>query len=178
VSDEAQRTIWIKTDMAPGHTGYVVTLEAGPDMARIFNPTEAMAYASGLLAACAEGEYDAAVLRQMISKLGLDSVHAAAVIQDLRADRAPLDDKTTWPLAFEIGITAAFKPFLKVAVEGQETGQWEIKDARAHAMAMLESVSVADLDSGYLQVLMGAVGLERNKAMQVIDDLRNYREEG
>ena len=45
-------------------------------------------------------------------------------------------------------------------------------------MASPTAVAVADLDSGYLRNLTGALGLERNVAEQVVDDLGNYRTAG
>jgi|GEM_PF-2727938 len=169
-------TIWIKTDMPPGATNYVVTL-ASADIARILTPDEALTYAAGVLAASARAEYDAAVLRQLTSsKLKLPMEAAAEVISGLRKDRPPLDPEITYPFTFEPGVTKAGKPFVKIICVGEPTGQWDAADGRSHAMGVLESVAVADLDSAYLRALVGAIGLDRARAMNVVDDLANYRE--
>jgi hypothetical protein len=172
---QGERSVWIKTDLTP--TGYVVTLDASDDNTRILTPDEALAYAAGVLAAAARAEYDAAVLKQITGKkLSLPMAAAAEVIETMRKDRPPLDPRPTRPFTFHPGVTGAGKAFLHVDCEGEEPGQWTPKQAREHAMWVLESVAVADLDSGYLQTLVATVGSSRDTATQVVDDLANYRE--
>jgi len=174
---EAERTVWVTTSIPPSAAGYVVTLEASADLARTLTPDESLTYAAGVLAAAARAEYDAAVLAQMTSeKLGLPMQVAAEVIQELRKDRPPLDPAITWPFTFEPGVTKELHPFIKIICGGEPIGQWDVSDARSHAMGVLQSVAVADLDSAYLRALVGSVGLDRNRGMHVVDDLSNYRE--
>jgi hypothetical protein len=169
------RAVWIKTTMTDDENGYVVTIEASDDRARILNPVEALVYAGGVLTAAARAAYDAAVLKQMVQKLELSLEAAAQVIVDLRKDRPPLDPAATYPLILESGATMAFKPFVKVLVEGQEQGQWSVEDAREHALRVLESVAVADLDSAYLREMIGTLGVSKSTASQCVEDLGNYR---
>jgi hypothetical protein len=168
---EAERVVWIKTDLTP--TGYVVTLDASDDNTRILAPAEALAYAAGVLAAAARAEYDAAVLKQITGKkLGLSLEAAFALIETMRKDRPPLHPSATRPFTFHPAVTMAGKAFLRVECEGEEPSQWTPHQAREHAMWVLESVAVADLDSGYLRTLVGS---SRDTATQVVDDLANYR---
>lgn len=173
---EEEGVVWIKTDMTPDQTGYVVTIEATDDVARILSPTEVMRYAAGIMAAVSRAEYDAAILRQMMVKLGLDKDTAVQIISDLRADRVPLDPSATAPMQFVPSVTKDLKPFLVVSCQDRPLGQWEISGAREHVLAVLEAVAVADLDSGYLQTLVGMVGIDRGRAMQIVEDVGNHRD--
>jgi hypothetical protein len=170
-------TVWIKTTPALDGSGYVVTLEADDDTARVLTPTEALAYAAGVLAAASRCEYDAAVIRQMTRALKLPVATAAQVITDLRADRPPLDPSATAPMWLEPGVNKDLDGFLVISINGKKVGQWNATDARGHALAVIESIAVADLDSAYVRVLVGSVGIDKARALQVVDDLGNHRDE-
>lgn len=170
-----QDVIWIKTDLAVDGSGYVASLEVGDDTARVLTPREALSHAYGVLAAVGRAEYDVAVAKQLTRKLKVNLEAALQIVSDLRADRPPLDPADTFPLVIEPGVNARLKPFLAISCKGMEKGQWDMEQARGHAMAVLTVASVADLDSGYLRCLVSTVGIDRNKALQVVDDLQNYR---
>jgi hypothetical protein len=176
--DDERDTVWIKTEPSIDQASYLVTIEASPDRARVLTPTDALAYASTLLGAVARGEYDAAVLAQMRMLLGDGSdadQSIGLIIGDLRDDRPPLDDSATAPLRFDPGVNRDGEPFLGVWLEDQQLGQWTLPDARAHALAVLEAVTVADLDTGYYRTLTGLVNIEPERARTVVADLGKWR---
>lgn len=167
-------TVWIKTEPTVDGKAYVVTLEASDDTAVTLDPQRALRYAWGVLDAAHRAVYDAAVNRQLAALT--DKNAAAQMINDMRQDRPPLDADATAPLAFEPGVSVfTGEPFLVVMVNGERQGQWTYGDAREHAMAVLETVVVADLDSGYYRALIGAVGLDEGRARQVVEDIGNHR---
>ena len=170
----ATDAVWIKTEPTVDGSAYVVTIEASDDRAMVLTPDRALRYASAILAYVARAEYDAAVVRQLRNLVD-DMTAVGQIVTDLRTDRPPISDDATAPLRFEGGVSAfTGKAFLHIAIDGK-VGQWEIPAAKEHALAVLEAVSAADLDSGYYRALRGMVGLDENRARQVIDDLGKWR---
>lgn len=176
MSENAENAVWIKTEPAFDGSGYVVTLEASDDVAVTLDPDAATRYAWGVLDAAHRAAYDAAVFKQLTRKLKLDLETVAQLVVDLRKDRPELDPAATAPLVLQPGVTKTFKPFVTVSLRsGAKLGQWELEDARQHALRALEAVKVADLDSAYHRTLVGLVGIEVARADNVVDDLGNYR---
>jgi hypothetical protein len=176
VTHKSVGEVWVRTDRPPGASNYVVTLETDQDTSRVLTPDEALQHAAGILAAVTRAEYDAAVLRQLVDLQGLQAEAAMQMVKEMRTDRPPLDPAATDPMAFEPGVAmAGWRPFLIVELHGRPVGQWSMADARSHALAVLEAVTVADLDSGYYSTLIGAIRLEKSVARQVVDGLKKYR---
>lgn len=174
---EKKNTVWIKTEPTIDGSTYVVTIEASEDRSVILTPDRALRYASTILNHVARAEYDAAVARQL-GNLIEDRKMLGQMVTDLRQDRPPISDDATTPLSFEGGVSAfTGKAFLHIAIDGKKIGQWDIPDAKAHALAVLEAVSAADLDSGYYRVLRSMVGLDENTARRVIGDLGKWRDD-
>lgn len=174
MSDEQK--VWIKTEPTTDGSAYVVTLEASNDVAVTLNPDRALHYAWGVLDAAHRAAYDAAVFKQMLS-LVEDENAAGELIARLRDDRPPLESEKTHPMGFEPGVSLFTKdPFLVVLINGERVGEWTVDAAREHAMFVLESLAVADLDGGYYRALIGAVGLDENRARQVVEDVGNFRD--
>ena len=97
------------------------------------------------------------------------------MVTDLRADRPPLDAAATDPLTFTPGVSLARRhPSLALHRHGEQIGQWEVGDARGHALHVLEAVAVADLDAAYRRALVGMVDLDEATAVVVVDDLRHH----
>lgn len=168
--------VWVKTEPAVDGSTYVVTVEATNDVAVTLDPERATRYAWGVLDAAHRAAYDAAVLKQMTRKLKLDLSAAGQLVTDLRNDRPDLDHGATAPLILEPGVTKTLKPFLKVSLSnGNVLGQWSFEDARQHALHVLESVKVADLDGAYHRALVGQVGIDSERARNVVDDVGSYR---
>lgn len=167
--------VWIKTEPTVDGSAYVVTIEASDDRSVVLTPDRALRYADAVLAYVARAEYDAAVVKQLRNLVD-DMQAVGQIVTDLRNDRPPIADDATAPLSFESGVSAfTGEAFLHIAIDGKKVGQWDIPDAKAHALEVLESVSVADLDSGYYRALRSRVGLDESRARQVIDDLGKWR---
>jgi hypothetical protein len=175
--DEDCGVVWIKTEPTLDGSGYMVTLEASDDVAVTLTPDQAFRHAQGILAAAHRAAHDAAVLRQMTRGWEFPLQHAGHLIQSMRDDRPPLDPADTAPLFLEPGVAPAdLRPFLIVHINGEPVGQWDVEQAKQHAMAVLSMAGVADLDSGYYR-LLSTQGIEEHQARGAVDDLANYREE-
>lgn len=166
--------VWIKTEPSVDGARYVVTIEASEDLATTLSPDRALRYASGVLEAASRADYDAAVFKQVTALTSLQA--ARQLVVDLRGDRPPLDDEATYPIALEPGVNRSQEPFLTIRINGEPVGQWGIQDARSHALGVLEAVGRADLDSAYYRTLVGTVGLDENRARQVVADVGNHTE--
>lgn len=176
--------VWVRTDPTPDGV-YRVTIEADEDTARILTPDEAYAYAAGVLAAAARAEYDAAIVAQLTALLtdkhtsAAQARHnAAATMLEIRQQRPPLDTSATTPITLTPGVShKTGEPFLAIDVHGETVGQWTIPDARSHALHVLESIEVADLDAGYRRALRSLIGLTDGVAQNVIGDVARFRPE-
>ena len=169
--------VWINTEPSVDGAGYVVTLSASDDVAVTLTPDRALRHAVGVLRAAHRAAYDAAVVRQLTRKVNVEMEAAAQVLKDLREDRPPLDSADTEPLSFEPGVNKDLEPFLIISVNGKPAGQWSAEAAEEHAMFVLSSVVVADLDSAYYRTLTGLVGLEEPRARNIVEDIGNWRGE-
>jgi uncharacterized protein (DUF1778 family) len=68
------------------------------------------------------------------------------------------------------------RPFLALLVNGTQIGQWTVRQARTHALAVLEASECVDLDSAYRRYLVGVLDIEHGRAINVVDDLESYRD--
>lgn len=170
--------VWIRTEPTPDDSGYMVTLSVGEDSIVHLTPERAFGYAQVLLGHICRAEHDAAIVRQMRKVMGTDPdtmKTIALLIRDVRDDRPPLDDEATAPLTFEPGVNQSHKGFLTVSHRGEKFGTWGIKAAKSHALGIIEAVENANLDAAYVRALVGIVGIEKNRALNVVHDLVNYR---
>lgn len=168
--------VWIRTE--PDLDGvYRVVLEVDDDNAYPLDEKAALQYASEILRSVAIAGYDAAVIAQMTQAGGgADNAQEVAVqlVSELRADRPPAARAT--PLSLLPGVSAfTGKPFLHVQINGRTVGEWSSEAARRHALAVLEAVHVAELDSGYLRALRSLINLDEPTARAVVEDLVNHR---
>lgn len=176
--DEGAGIIWLKTEPNHEGNGYVVTLDASDDISVTLTPERAVRHAQGVLAAAHRAAYDASVARQMTRGFGLTIEDATGLLEMLRDDRPPLDPEDTMPLLLIPGVNREMKPFLDLHVNGEHRGQWDVDHAEKHAIGVLSTVGIADLDSGYYRMLVGQfLQIDDSQARQSIDDLRNFREE-
>src|SRR5262245_52634719 len=167
--------VWVTTEDGDGGA-YQLTVSFGDRHSRVLDREAAYRYAAGVLAACQRAEYDAAVIKQMTTTVGVDLVAATKLIAVFREDRAPLDHAATAPIRLEPGVShRTGKGFLQIAVDGDTVGQWDAADGRSHALFVLECIEVAELDTGYRKLLVGAVGIDDQRARNVVHDLANYR---
>lgn len=170
--------VWIRTEPTLDGDGYMVTLSVGEDAAVTMTPERAFAYARTLLGHISRADYDAAVVRQMRKVIGTDAKamqNIAQLILDLRSDRPPLDDAATHPLRYEPGVNQSQKGFIACFHDDEQFGTWSLKAAKRHALGMIEVVESADLDAAYVRALTGLVGLDKARALNVVDDLGKFR---
>lgn len=170
-----QTAVWMRTEPTLDGTGYMVVIEIDDDHALTLDREQANAYSYAILEAVARAEYDAAVFNQISKRMSDKEGYASQLVVDLRKDRPDIDFSVMEPMSFTPGVNQRGKPFLLINMAGEPVGQWDLKDARLHALMVLESIVVADLDAGYRRALLGIIGLEGHVATSVVDDLRNYR---
>lgn len=162
--------IWIRTSPSIDGSTYVVTIEFDEDRAIVLDRDLATRYATTMLAAVQRADFDAAVFAQMIQRVDLQST--AQLIQELRKDRPPLDDAATKPLRVDPGVNPKGKPFLALFLDDEQVGQWDLKDARDHATAVMEAIEAADLDAAYYRALVGIIQVEEPLARTILSRLR------
>jgi hypothetical protein len=171
----SETTIWVTSDVTP-FGNYQLAIHFDDDTSRVLDRDAAYAYASAILDACERAEYDAAVARQLSRVLKMPEDLVGQVISDLRADRPPLDQAAISPLDLEPGVSAkSGRPFLTIYRSGRPIGQWEMSDARGHATHVLRALEAVPLDAAYRRYLVGQIGIEPERALNVVDDLANHR---
>lgn len=175
---EEQPTVWVRTEPRRDGSGYVVTIDAGEDFSKTLDPPTAMRHAYAVLQVAHRAAHDAAVMKQL-THLGVERQYAAALVVDLRKDRPPVKADDLAPFSLEPGVSAfTGQPFLHVSINGKRVGQWEFVDAQQHALHVIGSVAVADLDSALYVALVGQMGLDKNRAHAVVTDLGNFHAKG
>jgi hypothetical protein len=168
-------TIEVRSDVAPDGS-YCVAIGVGDDESWIIDRQMALRHAATTIEAVARADYDASVMRQLTS-LGIEPANAGFVVADLRADRPPLDYESTAPLSFEPGVSHRNgRGFVTILLHGDRIGQWELDDARHHALACLEVVAAVELDAAYRRALVGIIGLDDGRARAVVGDLAEHRQ--
>jgi hypothetical protein len=168
--------IWVISDVHPDGS-YRTTIQFDQDTVLPLGAGHARRYAAAVVRYAAYAEHDAAVVRQMHGKLGLPLAEAAAVVAELRQQRAgepPAND--TAPLALEPGVSGRTgNAFLVVRVKGKVISQWTPDDARQHAVHVLDVLAGVDLDTAYYRYLHTNVGLGEPQARAAVGDLINFR---
>jgi hypothetical protein len=168
--------LWVQSDVAPDGT-YVLGLHYGDDHAWVLTRDEAIQHAVAILTQAERAEYDAAVLGLLHGKLGLPLEDAAMfVANDIRPDRPPVEEPG--PVKLTPGVSQRnLHGFLTLHLDGNPIGQWEIADARQHAMYVLQGIAAVDNDAALYRLLIGAIGLDEGRARAVVEDIANYRRE-
>lgn len=167
----ADEAIWVSTDPTPDGV-YRATLTWGEDHALVLDQEAAATHAREVLAAVAAAEYDAAVVSQLTALTDQDS--ALHMVRELRKDRAA--GSTSTGLELVPGVSAfTGQAYLKIVLDGKPIGQWDPDDARQHAMYVMEAVQAAELDSAYLRLLRGVIGLDEQTGRAAVAGLRKHR---
>lgn len=178
---DADEYMWVITEPLPDGEGYMVTIQLNQDNVLSLTPDQATMWAKGFLTAAARAEYDTAVIRQLSAKLKISVQDAVRQVMTMRDDRPPVEGVD--PLTLEPGVAMdgtsedpTFRAFIAMYLPGRKKyGQVDPKGAREHALIVLESIAVAELDAAYKRSLIGQVGVAEGTARQVIHDLANFR---
>jgi hypothetical protein len=180
-SEPDDSSFWVESDVAADGQ-YVATARYGNHI-RPLGRTDALEFAEAMLAHYSRADYDAAVLNQLTVKLRLPEDAAVEVVQGLRKDRPPIEDKLTAPITVRGGVAKddgpqlPYRPFLTLAgPDGKVTGQIDVDDAAQIIRHLLEGPVGTDLDNAYFRHLVAVVGIdEHDRARAVINDLQHWR---
>jgi hypothetical protein len=178
VSDaqDEEFSLWVETTLDEQTRRYVPTLRLGSEQIQL-TVQLAIGWARDVLDAAHAAAYDAAVFHQLHKVIDMPLELVGVVITDLRADRPGRRTLDVLPQVDLVpGVSSRTgEPFLHLRWHGEVVGQWTVADARQHALHLLETVQVADLDSAYLRMLMDHVDLDLSRASQVVHDLSKHR---
>lgn len=168
-------TLWVQSDVTPDGT-YVVGLHYGPDRAWVLTRDEAIQHATTVLAQVERAEHDAAVIALLHKKLGMPLATASEfVAKDIRVDRPPLPDVS--PITLVPGVShRTLRPFLRLELDGEGIGQWDLDGGRQHAVFVLQTVEAVESDARLHRALVGLVGMDEGRARAVVGDIANHRE--
>lgn len=167
--------LWVISDRDALTNTYFPAIVSG-DRTFSLSREGAVAYAHTVLEAIGRANYDAAVLKQLSQKIGIDLQTAAGFISEvMRPERPEIDFSPTKPLTFRPGINKDLLGFVDIFWDDEHIGQMRAKQAYRHAMWVLEVVSVVDLDAQYLRMLK-TMDLGDN-ALGIVADVANYRAE-
>ncbi len=75
------------------------------------------------------------------------------------------------------GVNQQHEGFIHLAWGKDLRIQFTPAEVRTHALRLLEAAEAAEGDAMVLRLLTDKVGLERTRALNVIADLRNYRDD-
>lgn len=175
---EPSGVITVLSDVAPDGRTYIATVQLDGNTARTLDRDQGYAWAATVLAAAAQAEHDSLILRQLHGTVGMPLELAASCVADLRADRPPLDDKTTAPMRLVPGVNRKGEPFIGVHIHGTQVGQWTCADARQHAAGIFEVIAAVDLDAAYYRYLIGSIHVEPERARNIVGALGELRPEG
>jgi hypothetical protein len=75
------------------------------------------------------------------------------------------------------GVNAKGEPFVQLLRGTEIFCQMDVTQAREHAQAVLEAAEAAEQDAFIMSFMQNKVGLDQNRAAQVLIDFRQYRAE-
>jgi hypothetical protein len=169
-------SVWIESGLTDGGTYFIGFTCNGASWA--FGRLDAQLYALGVLQLCQRAEYDSAVMRLFVNKLGMDLNTAGTFLaREFRKGRPDVKVADACRLGFRPGVShRGLKPFLTVLLDDAPIGQWNLDAARDHALGVIELCEAVDLDEALKRVLTaGDEPIEESVALAAIHDLRNYR---
>jgi hypothetical protein len=112
-------------------------------------------YATAVLTAWARAQHEQAVWAQLQStRMTLEL--AAHVIGEYRSKQEPPNPAHTAPLSFTPLVSnRTMRGKVNVALDGVEFGQWDLDEARGHAMHVLEVAAMTPCDQAYFESISG-----------------------
>lgn len=168
--------LWVRSDLMPDGCTYQVSVDVGSDVTIPLGRQACIDYAMAVLTAAMHAQHDAAIVRQLTS-IGIDMDTATMALTAVRKGRAPVDDAATEPLLFVPGVSAfTGKPFVELHLDGRPFGQLTAAQAAVHATWTLRTLTAADADQVYYQVLTGEFGLDAPRVRQIVAEIGEHYE--
>ena len=87
------------------------------------------------------------------------------------------DDQIPDPLWHQSGVNKHGEPFVQLLLGERVIGQMSPQEARDHARAITEAAEASEQDAFMISFMQEKVGLDLNRAMQVLMDFRAWRVE-
>lgn len=87
------------------------------------------------------------------------------------------DDPKDHVLWHQSGVSPTGEPFVQLLQDDRIIGQMSPEEARDHARAVTEAAEAAEQDAFIMEFMQKRVGLDFQRAAQVLIDLRNFRAE-
>jgi hypothetical protein len=173
MSTDEDDSMWISTGWDEEKAYYVpiLTIQGTPIT---LTKARATAYAQAAIAAAADAEHDAMIVKQLTERLSLDQDAAVAVMAKGRETRPPREASGfTWT-----GGVSLFsgQPFVSIHFKELALGQMDPASARRHGMHALEAQVGAENDTSYAYALKGT-GLGWPEVTQVVAAAGEYRQE-
>lgn len=165
----------VETNYNPKRRAYAVRLLLDDQAVVRMDSAAALKHAAAVLVFAQHAEYDAAVARQFINDLGTPMEMAGFMVTQLRETRRTPSKLDTAPLELSTLVTPELYGAVAIHLKGRQVGQWTVADARAHASFVLETVEAAKLDTLYRRYLVDSVGLDENRASQVVHHVGQHR---
>jgi hypothetical protein len=75
------------------------------------------------------------------------------------------------------GVNPKGEPFIQLTLDGRMIAQMNPEQVRDFALGLIEAAEAAEQDAFILDFMQKTVGLDLNRAGQVLLDFRRYREE-
>jgi hypothetical protein len=88
--------------------------------------------------------------------------------------KEPPKEKTLW---HQSGVAPTGDPFVQLILDEEIIAQMSPEAARDHARQITEAAEAAEQDAFIMDFMQRQIGLDINRAGQVLVDLRNYRAE-
>ncbi len=168
--DSPGETVYV-TSQVDDENRYHVHLELGADEIVPLTDDLAKSWAAHVLKAVSVAEYEEAIFTSMTS-FGVEPEAVAQVIGRMRQQRG-VPEPVMENLDVRGGLNARTKEAcLFVFRHGTIRGIWTLNDARSHALHILESQTVADLDTQYLAELCVG-GFDTDQARAAVFSLRH-----
>jgi hypothetical protein len=172
--------LWVRRELMPDGT-YGATIAMGDDAAFSLTRQEVWEYAAACRTLAMQAEYDMAVVRLLMSEVGLsESDVGGFVLRHLAPHHHP-----PGPLLFNVVIgrsrppmvdAGEYKSVVRLWWQGTEIGQCSLDDLRAHGGAVLDVLAAAECDQIMHRSLVTEIGLRDTQARMMVQEVRNFYE--
>lgn len=164
--------VWVISDLMPDGS-YGAVIQYGPDLARPITQAEATEYVAEVLTAGSAADYDAGVYKQLTGKLGSEPVQAASIVHALRGKRGR-DEYTAGLMTLTPGVSALTgKPYIRCQAAAQ-IWQWSPRELLQHVTHVIQVTTGVENDNHYYALLTEFIGIDEERARNVVNDLGQF----